>query len=66
MFAAVNPPDKDTPDDEKEITPKYDDSNLFDVQKADGSFDQKTESVTWNITIDSTKNNNKGTLEGYA
>mgnify|MGYP002795503852 CR=1 FL=1 len=63
--ASVTPPDKDTPDDEKEITPKYDDSNLFDVQKADGSFDQKTESVTWNITIDSTKNNNKGTLEGY-
>lgn len=63
--AFVTPPDKDTPDDEKEITPKYDDSNLFDVQKADGSFDQKTESVTWNITIDSTKNNNKGTLEGY-
>ena len=63
--AFVTPPDKDTPDDEKEITPKYDDSNLFDVQKADGSFDQKTESVTWNITIDSTKNNNKGTLNGY-
>ena len=63
--ASVTPPDKDTPDDEKEITPKYDDSNLFDVQKADGSFDQKTESVTWNITIDSTKNNNKGTLNGY-
>lgn len=63
--ASVTPPDKDTPDDEKEITPKYDDSNLFDVQKADGSFDQKTESVTWNITIDSTKNNNKGTLECY-
>ena len=63
--ASVTPPDKDTPDDEKEITPKYDDSNLFDVQKADGSFDEKTESVTWNITIDSTKNNNKGTLEGY-
>lgn len=62
--ATVTPPGEDTPDDTKEIPVYYNDKSLFTVSKGNSGFDEKSESITWTITVD-TASNNAGTLNGY-
>lgn len=61
--ATVTPPNGDTPDGETNSSVEYNTSELFSVDKGGKSYDDI--SATWKVTLDATKNRNKGTLNGY-
>ena len=61
--ATVTPPDGNTPDGETNSSVEYNTSKLFSVDKGGKSYDDI--SATWKVTLDATKNRNKGTLNGY-
>lgn len=61
--ATVTPPNGDTPDGETNSSVEYNTSELFSVDKGSKSYDDI--SATWKVTLDATKNRNKGTLNGY-
>lgn len=61
--ATVTPPNGNTPDGETNSSVEYNTSELFSVDKGGKSYDDI--SATWKVTLDATKNRNKGTLNGY-